>query len=70
MESKLINRLIELIEQDIKQVEALLAMAREDFDRIDANDTTGQSNVLTVIAQQARKLAQLKAEHHDWNLKL
>lgn len=70
MESKLITRLIELIEQDIKQVEALLAMAREDYDRIDANDSRGQSNVLTIIAQQARKLAQLKAEHHDWNLKL
>lgn len=69
MDSKLITRLIELIEQDIMETEHLLALAREDFDRLDANDVIGQANVRTLIAQQMRKLAQLQAEHRDWTLK-
>lgn len=69
MESKLITRLIELIEQDIMETEHLLALAREDFDRLDANDVIGQAHVRTVIAQQMRKLAQLQNELTEWRLK-
>lgn len=69
MDSKLITRLIELIEQDIMETEHLLALAREDFDRLDANDVIGQANVRTLIAQQMRKLAQLQNELTEWRLK-
>lgn len=69
MDSKLITRLIELIEQDIMETEHLLALAREDYDSFDANDTIGQIQVLTVIAQQMRKLAQLEKELESWKTK-
>ena len=69
MRSKLVDRLLVLIEQDIMETEHLLALYRDELDRVDANDVVGQDKLLTMVAQQMRKLAQLKAERHDWTMK-
>lgn len=69
MDSKLIARLIELIEQDIARIEQYIAWARTDFDHVDANDVKGQDRIVTAIAVNMRELAKLKEERHNWIMK-